>query len=159
MSYTLEKIWHLGSRYNFFFCDACKAASKSKQVWFETNYFLLHRDQWNYFSQACFRYIFSVWKTFNYLCNYCDKRPLNCFQPYVHFVEFSPNLLKYHLTIFKSTKPGMSFCFYRINTGYSFFSNQFICCTAFKHSDDERFSDGEAYSGTGAVSRSSWSKT
>ncbi|KAM6401702.1 ankyrin-2 isoform 15-T15 [Pluvialis apricaria] len=28
---------------------------------------------------------------------------------------------------------------------------------AFKHSDDERFSDGEAYSGTGAVSRSSWS--
>ncbi|XP_074893797.1 ankyrin-2 isoform X7 [Buteo buteo] len=28
---------------------------------------------------------------------------------------------------------------------------------AFKHSDDERFSDGEAYSGTGALSRSSWS--
>ncbi|XP_014816394.1 PREDICTED: ankyrin-2 isoform X3 [Calidris pugnax] len=28
---------------------------------------------------------------------------------------------------------------------------------AFKHSDDERFSDGEAYNGTGAVSRSSWS--
>ncbi|XP_041315212.1 ankyrin-2 isoform X7 [Pyrgilauda ruficollis] len=28
---------------------------------------------------------------------------------------------------------------------------------AFKHSDEEPFSDGEAYSGTGAVSRSSWS--
>ncbi|KAM6429538.1 ankyrin-2 isoform 4-T4 [Rhynochetos jubatus] len=28
---------------------------------------------------------------------------------------------------------------------------------AFKHSDDERFSDGEVYNGTGAVSRSSWS--
>ncbi|XP_074444735.1 ankyrin-2 isoform X9 [Larus michahellis] len=28
---------------------------------------------------------------------------------------------------------------------------------AFKHSDDERFSDGEAYNGTGAVSSSSWS--
>ncbi|XP_035181462.1 ankyrin-2 isoform X23 [Oxyura jamaicensis] len=28
---------------------------------------------------------------------------------------------------------------------------------AFKHSDDERFSDGEVYSGRGAVSRNSWS--
>ncbi|XP_068260432.1 ankyrin-2 isoform X4 [Nyctibius grandis] len=37
------------------------------------------------------------------------------------------------------------------------FSQTNLCCTAFKHSDDERFSDGEAYSGTGAVSRSSWS--
>uniref|UniRef100_A0A8C3TH09 Ankyrin 2 n=1 Tax=Chelydra serpentina TaxID=8475 RepID=A0A8C3TH09_CHESE len=30
---------------------------------------------------------------------------------------------------------------------------------AFKHSDDERLSDGEAYSGAGAVRRNSWSKT
>lgn len=35
----------------------------------------------------------------------------------------------------------------------------FLCRAAFKHSDDERFSDGEAYSGTGAASRILWSKT
>lgn len=49
------------------------------------------------------------------------------FKLLIAFVEFSPSLLYYCLTIFKSTKPGVSICFYRINFQGIPFSQTNLC--------------------------------